>query len=69
MLLIIKHLPFPLQIDKVPELLGSWVKFQESSELMPYIKINISLEPNTFKAGDGGVTQTPLISMDIQWWR
>lgn len=57
------------QTDKVSELLDSWVEFQGSSGLKPYIKINTSLEPNTFKAGDGGVTRISLTSKDIQWWR
>ena len=55
MLLIITQLPFPLQIDKLSESLDSWVKFQERAGLRPYIKINISLKPNTFKIGGEGV--------------
>ena len=57
--LIIMQLPFPLQIDKLSESLDSWVKFQERAGLRPYIKINISLEPNTFKVGgEGGELNT-----------
>lgn len=54
--MVIKHLSFPLQIDKVSELFDSWVKFQETSGLMPYGKITISQALNTFASGDAGVT-------------
>lgn len=46
-------------MDEVSESLDSWVKFQESSGLISYIKINISQIRNTSKTGDAGVIRTP----------
>lgn len=65
MLMAIKRLSFSLLTEKVSEF-DPWVMFQESSGLMPYMKINISQVQNTFKPGGRGVTQTIRTSMDTQ---